>query len=138
MKNIATLLIISVTTALLVSCVSSSGKATNTNRVTQKTLASGKITKLGYNPPLASWQCTRVAKNSSNWSMSRAKGIMKHGGGYNALQYQAISYANKNDIDSNYIYLKLPNQVSVVGLDVTAMSKTSASYYACKNPPAVT
>jgi len=63
MKKIALLFMISAMAALLAACVSSSGKTTYTNRITQEKLASGKITKIGYKAPQSAWQCKRIAQN---------------------------------------------------------------------------
>lgn len=130
--------IIALTCALALLC--SCDVTMNRNRMIQRvvhdqTLENQKVLKVGFQAPKSSWQCTQVAREAHNWSVERFTGVVQ-GGGYNSFKNRAITYANNHpELNINYAYLYIPNEVSVVGINVTMMRKGFITYYNCANPP---
>jgi hypothetical protein len=120
---------------LLAGC---SSETTRIKRITEEPLTNGKTVKVGYTAPKPEWQCTLVETKSFTWSVEQFKAqfsFMQNG--YTMLQKKALDYAKEKKLNVNYIYMDVPDQYEVIGLNLTAMSKAHVNYLQCKVPPAV-
>jgi hypothetical protein len=106
--------------------------------VTGTKLANGKSLHLGFKAPSAANHCKLKGSESHNWSGERFKNMFKMSGGASGLKDLAVKYANSHPKQHiNYCFLYIPNQDSVMGINVTMMRKATNRYYSCKNPPAL-
>ena len=124
-------------TLLLASCGVGVTMSPHISHISQEKLSSGRTTNVGWREPKPAWQCQQIGQPQSyNWAGERFKGQLKFGGGYEAIKDEALSSANANHINPDYIYIHIPTQVSVGGLDATMLSKATVTYYRCQNTPA--
>jgi hypothetical protein len=103
-----------------------------------KKLSNGKTIVVGYKSVSKEMDCSKpVAQFSTNFGLNKVEGGTKLGGPYAEIQDKAIAFANKNlDKKFNYIYMYLPNGVSIGFIDTSELSDAHIYLYNCKNPPA--
>lgn len=106
-------------------------------QVTEEPLADGSKTRVGYILPEPAWKCRQLYRKSDTWMMDKFQGMVKMGGSYQVLQEQAITYANKNHLKPNYIYLYVPSETRISGFSLSPLADADVIYYQCKNPPAI-
>lgn len=105
--------------------------------VKRQKLANGSIILYGYRAPNGKNQCKELAKISHAWGVERFKGMTNISGGYGLLLEQGTNYLNKNEkMPANYMYLFIPNQHELFGINYDAMADAYVTFYQCKNPPA--
>lgn len=105
-------------------------------------LANGKTVYIDYNvTPTAVWGCQRKGITQSySWEKIRTEGSFSFKGPYGLLMSNALSYANANHLDVNYINLTIPDEnttstqsgrLSVKMID-NPNSTAMADFYRCK------
>lgn len=138
MKNILTTSCLIVTTALLTSCsMKMTMDSTSNKQIKETTLANKTTARIGYTPVKAEWQCREIEKKYENIGANKMGGILKFGGADQVLQEHAVQYANQQKLKTNYIYLYTPTEYAMGGFNTSAVDNATITYYACKNPPAL-
>lgn len=138
MKNTTKLFIIALTGIFLAGCF---GTITPRVRhgyfakkaVRQATLANGQKIHIGELQPDDSWQCQQLAVKEYNWSLTKLETLNIDG--FDFLKKKAIDYANQQKLSPNYIFMRIPTEVDIGGLPLTAMSNAEIYYYQCKTIP---
>lgn len=97
--------------------------------IKEYTNSSGHKVIAGRYKPEAENQCQQRKKASASWGF---KGHLDPDGRYNEIVMQAIERAPS--LKANYVYIVLPNNTSVGGVDVN-YSAADIYYYKCNNPP---
>ena len=110
--------------------------STRINKISTAKLANGHVVKVGYQTPKKDWHCHLQTQQAYNWAADKMKAMATWGGPYQYLQNQAIDYANKHHVKTNYILLYVPEQYSFGALNITAATRAMVTYYQCKYPPA--
>jgi hypothetical protein len=102
------------------------------------TLKNGTVMKAGFVKPKSTWGCTKVAKTAHDWGISdQMEGLGHVNGAFGALQSQAVNYANKHPkAGINYVYMFVPNQHSIMGVDIDTLKNAYNTFYHCAHPPA--
>lgn len=112
--------------------------STSIKQIREAKLKDGNVTRIGYTPAAAEWQCKELYKKTGALAMNKLKGALSWGGSYQALQNDAIEYANQVHLKTNYIFLYSPTETSVNGINLAMFDQSSATFYQCKQPPALT
>ena len=112
--------------------------STSVKQIKEAKLADGSVTRIGLTPVAPEWKCRQLDKKSQMVALDKLKGLIKLYGQFEALKDEAIDYANQKNLKPNYIFLYAPSENSVNGFDLAPLAESSASFYACKNPPAMT
>ncbi len=111
--------------------------STSIKKVSDVKLANGNAARVGWMPVSPEWHCRQVDKQSGTVFMNQLKGSLTFSGAYQEMENQAVEYANKNNLKTNYIYLYSPHQTAINGFNLSMFSESSATFYQCKILPAV-
>ena len=137
MKKILKVSIIILATILMYACTFTRNQNHWIKRdVTSQKLANGGSLHVGFKAPSATNKCKLVHKEEHNWSGEEFKSMFKMSGGWSGMKDIAVKYANAHP-GVNYSYLYIPNQDSIMNINVTMMRKAIITYYKCKVPPAI-
>lgn len=125
-------------TSMIAGCaVESTHDSTTIKQVTEVKLANGNVARVGWIRVLPEWHCRQVDKQSGTVFMNQVKSTFSIGGAYKELETQAVEYANKNNLKTNYIFLYSPNETRINGFNLSMFSESNATFYQCKILPAI-
>ena len=79
------------------------------------------------------WNCKLLTTTSFNWGVSKFFGNFRLAGGYGELEKQSIKYANKNRINTNYIYYTIPDTASLDNINLSPGARATVFYYRCQH-----
>lgn len=126
------------TTMLTACAIESTRNSTSIKQIREVKLADGSVTRVGFTPIAAEWNCTQLYKKSNMIAENTLKSAVSWGGPMRVLEQEAIKYANEAHLKTNYIFLYSPNETRINGFNLSAFKEASATYYQCKQPPALT
>jgi len=125
-------------TSMITACsFESTHDSTTIKQVNEVKLANGNMARVGWIRVLPEWHCRQVDKQSGTVFMNQVKSTFTFGGAYKELETQAIAYANKNNLKTNYIFLYSPNETRIEGFNLSMFSESGATFYQCKVLPAL-
>ena len=124
MKSLTKFMLIAGVTLALTGCASLAKL-----QMQNVTLNNGTKAKVGQVQPASNWGCVAVGWQEANWEKVKIESL---GMGYNSLKNKALAYANKRNLKANYIYIKIPNETDVAGINVTMARKAITTFYKCK------
>ena len=123
---------------LLTSCaLKVTSNSTSIKQVEEMKLNDGTVTRIGFQPVESNWNCSVLAKRSSNAALDKVKGAFKIGNQFQVMQEAAIDYANQAQLKPNYIYLYVPTTVAVGRIDSSVVSDSDTTYYRCDTVPEI-
>lgn len=100
------------------------------------TLANGQVVSFGYAEPEPGWECTLVNEQTYNMGVLKMKGITDINGLVGQLndEGEKLIIANKWT-KVNYMYNYIPDDTSVMGIDIGNTKSAKQTLYACKYRP---
>jgi hypothetical protein len=136
-KNLLRFSAITLSVAILSGCASFASTTICNNKIVEKKLASGKLVRMGFKAPPIDCDCHEIALYTYGWNkhVFETKMSSLFADEYDTAHNKAIDYANQNNINANYVFTKIPVEVKVGGVNVTAASRAYVHYYHCKKPP---
>jgi hypothetical protein len=98
--------------------------------IEEKRTPAGKFLAVGQFEPEKEHGCKVLKEEKKPWGMA---GKMDPMGKRNELIDKALPVADK--LKANYVFVQLPNETSVMGVNVNAFADAKLHYYNCQKVP---
>jgi spore coat polysaccharide biosynthesis protein SpsF (cytidylyltransferase family) len=90
----------------------------------------GNTVFVGQQEPEAKHECVTLETEQQDWGVG---GRVNPTDKYNSIVQEVLKKASEHE--ANYVYIDLPGDASILGVNVRVFSDADVIYYRCQNPP---